>query len=106
MTLLPKNNTTDLQSEKTGGNQLFPVFLKLDNLHTVLVGGGNVGLEKLTALLQNSPDAAVTIISKTFLPEIHTLAAEYAQLNIIQKPFSDTDLTVPILLLQLPTIAN
>jgi siroheme synthase (precorrin-2 oxidase/ferrochelatase) len=51
---------------------LFPVFLKLNNLHTVLVGGGNVGLEKLTALLQNSPAAAVTIISKDFLPEIHT----------------------------------
>jgi siroheme synthase (precorrin-2 oxidase/ferrochelatase) len=31
---------------------LFPVFLKLNDLHTVLVGGGNVGLEKLTALLQ------------------------------------------------------
>jgi siroheme synthase-like protein len=92
MTLLPKNNTTDLQPKKTEGNQLFPVFLKLDNLHTVLVGGGNVGLEKLTALLQNSPTAAVTVISKTFLPEIHTLAADYAQLNIIQKPFSDTDL--------------
>jgi len=71
---------------------LFPVFLKLDNLHTVLVGGGNVGLEKLTAILHNSPEAVVTIISKTFLPEIHTLAAEYPQLKIIQKSFADTDL--------------
>jgi siroheme synthase-like protein len=92
MTLLPKNNITDLQPDKAQGNQLFPVFLKLDNLHTVLVGGGNVGLEKLTALLQNSPAAVVTVISKAFLPEIHTLAAQYAQLNIIQKSFSDTDL--------------
>ena len=92
MTLLPGNNTTDFQPEKAKRNQLFPVFLKLDNLHTVLVGGGNVGLEKLTAILHNSPEAVVTIISKTFLPEIHTLAAEYPQLKIIQKSFADTDL--------------
>ena len=92
MTLLPRNNITDLQPEKSQGNQLFPVFLKLDNLHTVLVGGGNVGLEKLTALLQNSPAAVVTVISKTFLAEVHVLAAQYPQITIIQKPFTDTDL--------------
>ncbi|MES2268498.1 MAG: TSUP family transporter [Bacteroidota bacterium] len=93
MTLLPKDNSlTAVQPEKTQGNQLFPVFLKLNNLHTVLVGGGNVGLEKLTALLNNSPAAAVTIISKDFLPAVHALAAQYPLLTIIQKPFADTDL--------------
>ena len=93
MTLLPKdNNLTEVQPEKTQGNQLFPVFLKLNNLHTVLVGGGNVGLEKLTALFNNSPAAAVTIISKEFLPAVHALAAQYPLLTIIQKSFADTDL--------------
>ncbi len=28
------------------GNVLFPVFLKLNQIQTVVVGGGNVGLEK------------------------------------------------------------
>jgi siroheme synthase-like protein len=93
MTLLPRNNNlTDLQQEKTQGNQLFPVFLKLENLHTVLVGGGNVGLEKLTALLQNSPTAVVTVISETFLADVHLLASAHPQVNIIQKTFTDTDL--------------
>ncbi|GGH06408.1 TSUP family transporter [Mucilaginibacter phyllosphaerae] len=93
MTLLPKdNNLTDVRPAEAQGNQLFPVFLKLNNLHTVLVGGGNVGLEKLTALLNNSPAAAVTIIAKEFLPQLHTLVAQYPQVNIIQKPFADTDL--------------
>ncbi|MCQ6957402.1 TSUP family transporter [Mucilaginibacter aquariorum] len=93
MTLLPKDNSlTDVQPEKTQGNQLFPVFLKLNNLHTVLVGAGNVGLEKLTALLQNSPAATVTVISKTFLTDVHLLASIHPQVNIIQKPFTDTDL--------------
>jgi siroheme synthase-like protein len=93
MTLLPRNkNLTEVPPPKPQGNQLFPVFLKLENLHTVLVGGGNVGLEKLTAMLQNSPGAAITVISKTFLPQIEALAASNPKLTIIQKAFADTDL--------------
>nr|WP_294944408.1 TSUP family transporter [uncultured Mucilaginibacter sp.] len=93
MTLLPRNNNlTEIPPPKPVGNQLFPVFLKLENLHTVLVGGGNVGLEKLTAILQNSPTATITVISKTFLPQIEALAAGTPKLTIIQKAFTDTDL--------------
>ncbi|WP_184549961.1 TSUP family transporter [Mucilaginibacter sp. FT3.2] len=93
MTLLPKDKSlTPIEHEEIGGNQLFPVFLKLNNLHTVLVGGGNVGLEKLTAIVNNSKAAKVTVISKTFLPEIHELAAKFAGLTIIQKSFTDDDL--------------
>lgn len=93
MTLLPRNNNlTDVPAQKASGNQLFPVFLKLNNLHTVIVGGGNVGLEKLTALLYNSPEATVTIIAKEFLPQVAALAAGTPKLHIIQKPFTDTDL--------------
>ncbi|MEO6851368.1 MAG: TSUP family transporter [Mucilaginibacter sp.] len=93
MTSLPRNNgLTATQYEKSEGNQLFPVFLKLNNLHTVLIGGGNVGLEKLTAILGNSPFAKVTVISKTFLPEIHTLAGQYKGVTVVQKAFIDADL--------------
>jgi len=93
MTLLPRNNgSATIQYEKTEGNQLFPVFLKLNNLHTVLIGAGNVGLEKLAAILGNSPQARVTVIAKVFLPEVHTLAAEYEGVTVIQKAFLDTDL--------------
>jgi siroheme synthase-like protein len=93
MTLLPKNNSlTEVQYEKTEGNQLFPVFLKLNDLHTVLIGAGNVGLEKLTAIVKNSPAARVTVIAREFLPEVHTLAGEYGGITVIQKAFIDTDL--------------
>jgi siroheme synthase-like protein len=93
MTLLPKDSSlTNIQNEENGGNQLFPVFLKLNNLHTVLVGGGNVGLEKLSAILSNSNLAKVTVISRDFLPEIHALAALHDGLTIIQKSFADEDL--------------
>jgi siroheme synthase-like protein len=93
MSLLPKDSSiAKVQNQDTGGNQLFPVFLKLNDLHTVLVGGGNVGLEKLTAILNNSPLAKVTVISREFLPEIHELASQYESLTIVQKSFTDEDL--------------
>jgi len=91
--LLPKDSSLKIiQDEKNKGNQLFPVFVKLNELHTVLIGAGNVGLEKLTAVLNNSPLARVTVIAKTFVPEIHALASEFDGLTIIQKAFAETDL--------------
>jgi hypothetical protein len=33
------------------GNNLYPIFLKLENMQVLLVGAGNVGLEKLESLL-------------------------------------------------------
>ncbi|MDB5153129.1 MAG: family transporter [Mucilaginibacter sp.] len=93
MTLLPRNNgLTTIQYEKTESNQLFPIFLKLNDLHTVLIGAGNVGLEKLTAILSNSPLARVTVVAKMFSPDVHALAAEYEGVTVIQKSFIDTDL--------------
>jgi siroheme synthase-like protein len=93
MTLLPENNElTTVQDEKAGGNQLFPVFLKLNELHTVLIGAGNVGLEKLTAILRNSAEAKVTVIGKTIIPAIKELTTTYPTIKIIEKAFSDSDL--------------
>ena len=93
MTLSPRSNgSIIIQDEKTEGNQLFPVFLKLNNLHTVLIGAGNVGSEKLIAILGNSPQARVTVIAKEFISEIQTLALENEKITVIQKAFADTDL--------------
>ena len=93
MTSLPKNSSLNIIPDDKGrGNQLFPVFIKLNELHTVLIGAGNVGLEKLTAVLNNSPLAMVTVIAKTFVPEIHTLAGKYDGVKIIQKAFVENDL--------------
>jgi siroheme synthase-like protein len=95
MTLLPRNNALAIvQDEKTEGNQLFPVFLKLNELHTVLIGAGNVGFEKLTAILNNCPLARVTVIAKTFSSEVHALAAEFEGVVLIQKTFTASDLDI------------
>jgi siroheme synthase-like protein len=92
MTLLPRNNGSADETEKTEGNQLFPVFLKLNQLHTVLIGAGNIGLEKLTAVVNNSPLSKVTVIARSFLPQIHLLAAEFSGVTIVQKSFAAADL--------------
>jgi len=74
------------------GNQLFPVFIKLNTIHTLLVGAGPVGLEKLTAILGNSPDANVTVIGLEVLPELKHLAAQHERVSILKRAFEVTDL--------------
>jgi len=74
------------------GNQLFPVFVKLDAVHTVLIGAGPVGLEKLSAILDNSPAASVTVIGREIIPEMTALADGYPKVRILQKSFEPSDL--------------
>src|SRR6185312_187985 len=93
MTLLRKDSRIKLiRDQKTVGNILFPVFLKLNELHTVLIGAGNVGLEKLSSIYRNSPVERVTVIALAILPEVYALETEHTGLTIIEKPFSDDDL--------------
>lgn len=58
-------------------NNLYPVFLKVSQLNTLIVGGGNVGLEKLTFLLKSSPDATVTMVAKEFREDTKALAVAH-----------------------------
>lgn len=60
-----------------GKNQLFPVFLKAEELKIVVIGGGAIALEKLTALLTNSPKAKVKAVSLTFSEEMKSFCVDY-----------------------------
>jgi siroheme synthase-like protein len=73
-------------------NHLFPVFLKLEELHTLVVGGGAVGIEKLGAVLTNSPLARVTVVAPEIRDEIVELAKYYSNVSLKYKPFEDSDL--------------
>lgn len=68
-------------------NNLFPVFLKLENLQTLIVGGGPVGLEKLTAILKNSPAANVTLVARAIQQPISDLAAVHPRVTLIERNF-------------------
>lgn len=68
-------------------NELFPVFLKLNNLAVLIVGGGKVGLEKLTAVLVNSPQSKVTIVAETVVDELRQFIESFSNVQLIQGSF-------------------
>lgn len=81
-----------MNNQTQQGNPLFPIFLKLDQIQTLIVGGGNVGLEKLEALLKNDPNARVTIVAPEIRLEIKTLANENVALELVERAFKKKDL--------------
>jgi siroheme synthase-like protein len=72
-------------------NLLFPVFLKLNQLRLTIIGGGYVAIEKLNAVLSNSPQTKIKLISKTIDPEIETLAINHS-ITLIKKEYEASDL--------------
>jgi siroheme synthase-like protein len=91
------DNTQEISKATVAGtdenkNPLFPVFLKLDQVNTLLVGAGNVGLEKLHALLANAPEARVTIVAPEIKEEIRRLVYRHPACRLEQRAFAETDL--------------
>lgn len=78
--------------EELKGNQLFPVFLKLNQLHTVVIGAGPVGLEKLNAVLGQSEGAEITVIAKEISEEVYELAKRLPQVKLLKKSYAAADL--------------
>ena len=78
--------------ENSKGNQLFPVFLKLNQLKVLLIGAGNIGFEKLEAVLANSPETEIDIVAETFLPKLLELVTDYPRVKLHSKRFDATDL--------------
>jgi siroheme synthase-like protein len=85
------NNLHASNTPKTG-NELFPVFIKLDQVHLLLVGAGYVGLEKLSAILRNSPNANLTIVAPFISEQIETLTKDNARIDFFKRSFEDADL--------------
>jgi siroheme synthase-like protein len=73
-------------------NHLFPVFFKLNRLNVLVVGGGNVGHEKVSAMLQNCPDASITVVATWFSAELGSLVKQHPSVSLVQKEFSCGDL--------------
>jgi precorrin-2 dehydrogenase/sirohydrochlorin ferrochelatase len=75
-------------SERAGErNELYPVFLKLHQINVLIVGGGNVGLEKLSFMLKSSPNANVEVVATKFLPELEALAEKHPSVKLTEARF-------------------
>ena len=73
-------------------NPLFPVFLKLEQLKLLLVGAGNVGLEKLTAVLTNAPATHILVVALEVSEAFKAYAGKYPNVQIRIKAYEAADL--------------
>ncbi|MBX3254661.1 MAG: TSUP family transporter [Chitinophagaceae bacterium] len=83
------NDTTTIKET----NSLFPVFLKLEQLQLLIVGAGNVGLEKLNAVLLNSPATSITIVAASVHETIRAIAGRHENIIIKEEAYSEDHLT-------------
>ncbi len=73
-------------------NNLFPIFVKLENLQLLIVGGGAIGLEKISAVVKNSPGTDITLVARDVLPAIEQLALGHPNIKIKRREFFPGDL--------------
>jgi precorrin-2 dehydrogenase/sirohydrochlorin ferrochelatase len=73
-------------------NELYPIFLKVSQLHILIVGGGTVALEKLRFLLKSSPNAKVLVVSKEFKSSLLELTGKF-NISTVKARYNKTSLT-------------
>ncbi|MBY5958933.1 bifunctional precorrin-2 dehydrogenase/sirohydrochlorin ferrochelatase [Membranicola marinus] len=72
-------------------NTLFPIFLRTDRLHILIIGGGSVAEEKLHFLFKNSPDAHVTVVAPEISDAVLTHAGQY-DISFHHRKYESTDI--------------
>ena len=85
-----KEPTTD-NRPLTTENNLFPIFVKLEKFRLLIVGGGFVGMEKLSAVLVNSPATTITLIGREISDEIKEYAHNFEKVTLHERLFNATD---------------
>lgn len=73
-------------------NNLLPIFLKLDSLRVLIIGGGLVAAEKISALLKNSSPLSITVVANTVCNEVYLLANHNSSVEIIERQYELADL--------------
>lgn len=73
-------------------NQLFPIFLKANELRFLIVGGGIVAMEKLNALITNSPLVEITLVAEEISNEIIEFAENRPNITLIDELFEEKHL--------------
>lgn len=93
MLVTTTNKINELKpSKEKQDNNLFPVFLKLEQLKLLIVGGGNVALEKLQSVLVNAPSTHVKLVAIHVSESLVSLASNAEQVAIHERAFEPKDL--------------
>lgn len=85
-----KTESTVMSQKDT--NNLFPVFLKLEELNVLLVGAGKVGIEKLASILTNAPGTPVRIVAVEVSDVVRDMAEKHENVEIFEKTYESTDI--------------
>ncbi|SHE58621.1 TSUP family transporter [Chryseobacterium vrystaatense] len=72
-------------------NSLYPIFLKLEELSLLIIGGGNIALEKLQSVLANSPGARIKLVAKDISDQVKELKQNYPNLTLHERSYTDND---------------
>ncbi|MCL1669952.1 TSUP family transporter [Elizabethkingia ursingii] len=72
-------------------NSLYPIFVKLESLSLLVIGGGKIALEKLNSVLVNAPKTSVKLVAKEIIPEVRALQQEYKNLILEQRAYTYAD---------------
>ena len=86
------DNSQILSAEEGKVNKLFPVFLKLEELKLLIIGGGNIALEKLNAVISNSPSTSIKMVASSFNESIRKISETYPNITLHQKYYHISDL--------------
>ena len=74
-------------------NTLFPIFIKPDQLDILLVGGGEIALEKAQSILKQNPNANIEVVSLAFTEELIKYLSKFENISIYQKAFESSDMS-------------
>ncbi|MGL5889391.1 MAG: TSUP family transporter [Bacteroidia bacterium] len=83
-------NTAHLLANDATGQ---PVFVLPDRKRVLMVSNGARGAALAQQLLQQSPDAEITVLAPFFSPDFQQLALKHTNIQLVQKVYDETDLT-------------
>lgn len=86
------HKTPPVDTGKGDINRLFPVFFKLEQLRVLLIGGGNVALEKLQAIMNNAPATKVTVVARELFDNFAAYAQQFSTIEICNRDYQPEDL--------------
>ncbi|WP_114789823.1 TSUP family transporter [Niabella yanshanensis] len=74
------------------GNNLFPVFIKLEQLKLLIIGGGNIGLEKLQAVIKNAPATQIKLVAIQISDAVREFTAPYNTIVLEERAYQIEDI--------------
>lgn len=73
-------------------NTLFPIFLKTESKRFLIVGGGNVALEKTETLLKQNPNVSIKLVGKEIFDTTLAKIKDEPSVQFEERSFQESDL--------------